>query len=90
MVADVLVERSLRCATDHGLEDLVMVGGVAANRRLRLMNAAQAEAFGVRVCRPAGLLHRQRRHDWCCGAASAVESGDGSVPADWGVAPLVS
>ena len=35
VVADVLVERTSRCARDQGLSTLVMVGGVAANRRLR-------------------------------------------------------
>jgi len=35
VVAEVLVERSCRCANDHGLGTLVLVGGVAANRRLR-------------------------------------------------------
>jgi len=35
VVADVLVERTTRCARDQGLETLVLVGGVAANRRLR-------------------------------------------------------
>ena len=35
VVVDVLVQRSLRCAEDHGVRQLVMVGGVAANRRLR-------------------------------------------------------
>ena len=35
VVADVLVERTTRCARDQGLETLVMVGGVAANQRLR-------------------------------------------------------
>jgi N6-L-threonylcarbamoyladenine synthase len=35
VVADVLVERTTRCARDQGLHTLVMVGGVAANQRLR-------------------------------------------------------
>ena len=35
VVADVLVERTTRCARDQGLQTLVMVGGVAANQRLR-------------------------------------------------------
>ena len=35
VVADVLVERSCRCARDQGLDTLVLVGGVAANLRLR-------------------------------------------------------
>jgi N6-L-threonylcarbamoyladenine synthase len=34
-VAEVLVERTCRCARDHGLNTVVLVGGVAANRRLR-------------------------------------------------------
>jgi N6-L-threonylcarbamoyladenine synthase len=37
VVADVLVERSCRCARDQGLDTLVLVGGVAANRRLRAL-----------------------------------------------------
>ena len=35
VVAEVLVERACRCATDHQLATLVLVGGVAANLRLR-------------------------------------------------------
>ena len=35
VVAEVLVERSLRCALDQGLNSLVLVGGVAANEFLR-------------------------------------------------------
>ena len=35
VVAEVLVERSIKCAIDHNLNCLVMVGGVAANSRLR-------------------------------------------------------
>ena len=49
VVVDVLVERSLRCAMDHGFEELVMVGGVAANRRLRHTLQQCSDAVGVRV-----------------------------------------
>ena len=49
VVVDVLVERSLRCAMDHGLEELVMVGGVAANRRLRHTLEQRSNVVGVRV-----------------------------------------
>ena len=49
VVADVLVDRSLRCAADHGLSELVMVGGVAANRRLRRTMEQRAAGAGVRV-----------------------------------------
>ena len=49
VVADVLVERSLRCAADHGLSELVMVGGVAANRRLRTLMQQRAGQQGIKV-----------------------------------------
>jgi len=35
VVSEVLVEKTLKCAIDNGLSDLVMVGGVASNKRLR-------------------------------------------------------
>jgi N6-L-threonylcarbamoyladenine synthase len=47
VVSEVLVERSLRCAEDEGLDTLVLVGGVAANRRLRQHLQEQASARGI-------------------------------------------
>ncbi|MFN9548491.1 MAG: tRNA (adenosine(37)-N6)-threonylcarbamoyltransferase complex transferase subunit TsaD [Cyanobacteriota bacterium] len=47
VVGDVLVERSLRCLEEQGLDTLVLVGGVAANRRLRLRLREQASARGI-------------------------------------------
>ncbi len=49
VVAEVLVERSIRCALDQGLKTLVMVGGVAANRRLRQMMCEKCSSNGVHV-----------------------------------------
>ncbi|QBE69775.1 hypothetical protein SynWH8101_2196 [Synechococcus sp. WH 8101] len=49
VVADVLVERSLRCCRDEGLNQLVLVGGVAANLRLRRQMSDRAAACGVQV-----------------------------------------
>ena len=51
VVADVLVERTTRCARDQGLKTIVMVGGVAANRRLRdrLQERCQALQLAWRV-----------------------------------------
>ena len=49
VVADVLVERAIRCALDHNLTQLVMVGGVAANHSLRLLMAKQGNQHGVGV-----------------------------------------
>ena len=53
VVADVLVDRSLRCCREQGLNTLVMVGGVAANRRLRNLMVQRGPAAGVSVqCAP--------------------------------------
>ena len=53
VVADVLVDRSLRCCREHGLNTLVMVGGVAANRRLRSLMEQRGLQAGVAVqCAP--------------------------------------
>ena len=51
VVADVLVERTTRCARDQGLKTIVMVGGVAANRCLRdrLQERCQALQLDWRV-----------------------------------------
>ena len=49
VVAEVLVERSLRCALDQGLNSLVLVGGVAANERLRQMMLAKASENSINV-----------------------------------------
>ena len=49
VVADVLVERSLLCANDQGLKTVVMVGGVAANRRLRELMSKRGHEQGVEV-----------------------------------------
>jgi N6-L-threonylcarbamoyladenine synthase len=47
VVAEVLVERSCRCARDQGLDTLVLVGGVAANLRLRGLLQKRAAASGL-------------------------------------------
>ena len=86
VVAEVLVERSCRCALDEGLDTLVLVGGVAANRRLRALLAERAGAVGL-AWRVAPLA-------WCTDNAAMVgvaacqrlASGCRS-PIDLGVAP---
>ncbi len=47
VVAEVLVERSCRCAVEAGLQTIVLVGGVAANRRLRRLMAEATTARGL-------------------------------------------
>jgi N6-L-threonylcarbamoyladenine synthase len=64
VVAEVLVERSLRCARDQGLERLVLVGGVAANQRLRQLLERRCSALGL-VWRVAPLA-------WCTDNAAMI------------------
>jgi N6-L-threonylcarbamoyladenine synthase len=64
VVAEVLVERGCRCASDEGLNSLVLVGGVAANRRLRALLERRADAAGLH-CRVAPLA-------WCTDNAAMI------------------
>jgi len=42
VVAEVLVDRTINCAEDHSLDNIVVVGGVAANNTLRKMMIGEA------------------------------------------------
>lgn len=64
VVAEVLVERSCRCAEDEGLDTLVLVGGVAANRRLRQLLE--------RRCQASGLHWRLAPLAWCTDNAAMI------------------
>lgn len=48
-VVDVLVSKALAACKAHGLRDLLIGGGVAANSRLRAQALSRAESVGVRV-----------------------------------------
>jgi N6-L-threonylcarbamoyladenine synthase len=48
-VCDVLVRKAIDAATDQGIEDILIGGGVAANSRLRAMATERAGAKGIRV-----------------------------------------
>ncbi len=49
VVAEVLVERTINCAREQGLDDVVVVGGVAANNTLRKMMISEASKKSIRV-----------------------------------------
>jgi N6-L-threonylcarbamoyladenine synthase len=53
-VVDVLTAKAVRAARDHGIDHLLIGGGVAANSRLRAMAAERCAAAGIvlRVPRP--------------------------------------
>jgi N6-L-threonylcarbamoyladenine synthase len=48
-VADVLTRKAVAACKEHGVRDLVIGGGVAANSRLRALAAARCESAGIRV-----------------------------------------
>jgi N6-L-threonylcarbamoyladenine synthase len=52
-IVDVQVSKTLRAAADHGLDQVVLAGGVAANSRLRARFAAETEANGQRLIVPS-------------------------------------
>ncbi len=64
VVAEVLVERSCRCARDQQLSTLVLVGGVAANRRLRRLLEGR--------CANDGLQWRLAPLAWCTDNAAMI------------------
>jgi N6-L-threonylcarbamoyladenine synthase len=53
-VADVLTSKAIRAARDHGVDTIVLSGGVAANSRISGLAAERCEAAGIelRVPRP--------------------------------------
>ncbi|WP_229890588.1 tRNA (adenosine(37)-N6)-threonylcarbamoyltransferase complex transferase subunit TsaD [Streptomyces mashuensis] len=48
-VADVLTRKAVAACTDHGVSTLVVVGGVAANSRVRALAEARCDAAGVEL-----------------------------------------
>ncbi len=48
-VCDVLTRKAVDAAVTHGIEDILIGGGVAANSRLRAMAEERAAARGIRV-----------------------------------------
>ncbi|REE98184.1 tRNA (adenosine(37)-N6)-threonylcarbamoyltransferase complex transferase subunit TsaD [Thermomonospora umbrina] len=48
-VVDVLTRKALAACREHGVKDLLVGGGVAANSRLRALAAERCEAAGVRL-----------------------------------------
>jgi len=49
VVAEVLVERTIKCAEDHSLDDVVVVVGAAANKTLRKTMISEASKKSIKV-----------------------------------------
>jgi N6-L-threonylcarbamoyladenine synthase len=85
-VVDVLTSKAVAACREHGVDTLVVGGGVAANSRLRALASSRCEAAGItlRVPRP-GLCTDNGAMVAALGshlvAAGAVPSGLG-IPAD--------
>jgi N6-L-threonylcarbamoyladenine synthase len=48
-VVDVLTAKAVTACREHGIDDLLIGGGVAANSRLRAIARERCEAAGIRV-----------------------------------------
>ena len=48
-VADILTEKAIRAAREHGVDHLIIGGGVAANSRLRALAQERCDAAGIRL-----------------------------------------
>ena len=62
-VVDVITSKAVRACQEHGLTDLLLGGGVAANSRLRELLAARCASAGITLrVPPSEPVHRQRSH----------------------------
>lgn len=55
-IAEVLVEKTVRAARQHGVNTIAIAGGVSANSRLRSVMAERTNAHGMRVVVPSLVL----------------------------------
>ena len=74
-VADVLTRKAVAACQQHGVPDLVIGGGVAANSRLRALAAARCEAAGIRLRVPRPRLCTDNGVMVAALGASLVASG---------------
>ncbi len=81
-VADVLTRKAVAACREHGVTDLVIGGGVAANSRLRALAAERCEAAGIRLRVPRpGLCTDNGAMVAALGAHSVVAVAPPSVEA---------
>ncbi|MEV0646808.1 tRNA (adenosine(37)-N6)-threonylcarbamoyltransferase complex transferase subunit TsaD [Phytomonospora sp. NPDC050363] len=85
-VCDVLTRKAVAAAKDHGIDTLLLGGGVAANSRLRSMAVERCEKAGIRVRVPRpGLCTDNGAMVAALGShlvAANVEPSDLGIPTD--------
>ena len=88
-VARSLTKRAIACATDYGLNTIVIGGGVAANRGLRATLKAAADKRGIKVLFPPLEYCTDNAAMIGCAAAEHLNRGHTS-PLDLGVQSRLS
>lgn len=82
-IADVLTARTVAACRDHGVGEVVIGGGVAANSRLRAMAQARCEAAGLTLRIPRPELCTDNGAMVAALGARLVASGAAASPLDF-------
>lgn len=75
-VADVLVDHTVRAAVEHGINRVLLAGGVAANSRLKALMKERCEERGISVLVPPPVLCTDNAAMAAAAAYFAYQRGD--------------
>jgi N6-L-threonylcarbamoyladenine synthase len=81
-VADVLTERAVRACRDHGVDHLIVGGGVAANSRLRALAEERCTAAGITLRVPPPKLCTDNGAMVAALGVMLVDAGADAAPLD--------
>jgi N6-L-threonylcarbamoyladenine synthase len=85
-IVDVQVAKTIRAATDRGIDTVLLGGGVVANTRLRERMTSDGEAAGLRVLYPSLELCTDNAAMIACVGAARAARGE-STSLDIGADP---
>ena len=85
-IVDVQVTKTIRAATERGIDTVLMGGGVVANSRLRERMLTDGEAAGLRVLYPPLALCTDNAAMIACVGAARALRGE-ATPLDIGADP---